>query len=164
MKKLWRCVFVVAVLLSSCATQPAHDKSVQGEKNISVPENIPENVPKLKAYDRSFDEARKAVGVALRKQGFSDLRENRFGEIYTENLAVRNPNPSDVTEDVIRVLVKARVEIYPNGKSVVVSYNTDFSKITGSSYQPKLACAKTESALAWDFFKEVGDLLGGKSP
>ena len=168
--KSWRSLFFLVCLLSvlvfsGCANQPASNKTAQDEKGITVPENAPENAPKDKLYNRPRFEVVAAAYNALQGRGFSDLRENYFKEISTEKRVVENPIPADISEDVIRVLVRERVEIQRSGsgKGVVVSFNACFSKIVSSAYLNGIDCPATANALRWQFFKDLDVALGEKS-
>lgn len=146
-----------AMFFSGCATQEAaNNKTVIGEKCLVVLEKAMEGSPKSKVYNKSSKEVRQAVTDVLRKQGFSDFRKGILqDEIITEKLKVENPNPADISEDVLKVLAAEHIQFVQAGKLVVVSCDVSFCKIVGSAYRTNQDYPKTAGKIRGDFFQRL---------
>lgn len=157
--KSWSGLFLfllAMVCFFGCAKPPVESKVMVGEKTIIVPEKALEGAPKSKVYKGSAEEVRQSVVNALRKQGFTDLKEGILrDEISTEKLKVENPNQADASEDVLKTLAKEHIKFQHAGKLVVVSCEVSFSKVVGSAYRTNQSYPMTESVIRGDFFQKL---------
>lgn len=157
--KNWSSFFLfllVAVCFSGCTNKPAENRAVISEKCIVVPQEVTKGSPKSKVYNRSAEEVRQAVANVLRKQGFAEFKNGHLrDEINTEKIKVENPNPADISEDVLKVLAAEHIQFVQAGKLVVVSCNVSFSKIVGSAYRTNQVYPKTENVIRGDFFQKL---------
>lgn len=159
--KSWRGIFLfllVVICFFGCAKQSMENRPIAGEKCIVVPQDILVGSPKSKVYSGSSEEVRRAVVKVLQKQGFSDIKRGILRDeisISTEKIKVENPNPADISEDVLKVLAAEHIQFVQAGKLVVVSCDVAFSKIVGSAYRTNQDYPKTAGKIRGDFFQRL---------